>query len=263
MTAPNDISRFLDQVQRDWQSTREDFPKNTYPPSQWPIPFFGNPATAVVATVGVNPSTGEFAPQRNWADVKNTHDWKLRLRDYFRHKIPAHEWFEPWRIGLAMLNVSYEEGTAVHLDLSYRSTTAMLTNPQTDPAEFRRMVAHDATFLFQLLLLCPSLRLLLTFGPIVGESRGRPEGLFGFLFATAPKHGFKMLKDQDLWKLWHEPTSREFVVHDADTQGEKCITCRVVKDLHENRDALRGHLAQASKPPATDPPLRGRSVASP
>ena len=139
---------------------------------------------------------------------------------------------------------SYEEGTAAHLDLSYRSTTAMLDNPKTDPAEFRRMVAHDAEFFFRLLLLCPKLRILLTFGPIVGETRGRPEGLFGYLFATAPRHGFKMVKDQDLWRLWHEPTSREFVVHDADTQDEKCLTCRVVKNLHENRDSLRGHLSQ-------------------
>ena len=245
MTSPNDISRFLDQVHSDWVSTRAGFPQNTYPPAQWPIPFFGNPATALVATVGVNPSSGEFDSPRNWASVKTKTDWKVRLRDYFRHNTPAHDWFEPWRIGLALLGVSYEDGTAAHLDLSYRSTTAMLTNPKTDPAEFRRMVEHDAAFFSRLLLLCPKLRILLTFGPIVGETRGRPEGLFGFLFATAPRHGFKMVKDQDLWKLWHEPTSREFVVHDADTQDEKCLTCRVVKNLHEHRDILRGHLPAA------------------
>jgi hypothetical protein len=105
------------------------------------------------------------------------------------------------------------------------------------------MVEHDAAFFFRLLLLSRKLRLLLTFGPIVGDNRGRPEGLFGFLFATAPKHGFKMLKDQGLWKLWHETTSRELVVHDADTQDEKCLTCRVVKNLHQHRDTLRAVLA--------------------
>jgi hypothetical protein len=249
VTSPPDISRFLDRIHHDWQSTRGDFPKNTFPPSQWPIPFFGNPATALVATVGVNPSAGEFALDRDWADVKNTHDWKLRLRDYFRHDVPAHEWFEPWRIGLALLGVSYEEGTAAHLDLSYRATTAMLTNPKTDPAEFRRMVEHDAALFFQLLLLSPNLRLILTFGPIVGETRGRPEGLLGFLFTTLPKHGFRMLKDQDVWKLWHELTGREYVVHDADTPGEKCITCRVVKNLHQHRDLLRSHLARPGPTP--------------
>lgn len=126
----------------------------------------------------------------------------------------------------------------------------MLTNTKTDPTEFRRMVEHDSALFFQLLLLSPKLHLLLTFGPIVSETRGRSEGLFSFLFATAAKHGFKMLKDQDLWKLWHEPTGREFVVHDADTQGEDCITCRIVKNLHQHHDLLRSHLAQPGTAPA-------------
>jgi hypothetical protein len=119
VTSPNDISRFLDQVHRDWQATRGQFPNNTYPPSQWPIPFFGNPATAQVATIGVNPSSDEFDEQRGWASVTTTRQWKLRLRDYFRHPVPPHEWFEPWRTGLAVLGLSYEDGSAVHLDLSY------------------------------------------------------------------------------------------------------------------------------------------------
>ena len=88
------------------EDTRADFPLNTYPPAQWPIPFSGNPATALVATVGVNPSSGEFDPTRSWASVKTKADWKVRLRDYFRHNTPAQESFEPWRIGLALLGVS-------------------------------------------------------------------------------------------------------------------------------------------------------------
>ena len=246
MTSPNDISRFLDEVHRDWETTKGDYSINTYPPSQWPIPFFGNPATALVATIGVNPSSGEFDTGRRWTNVKTKTQWKLRLRDYFRHEVPPHEWFEPWRIGLAVLGVSYEEGTAAHLDLSYRSTTAMLKNQGTDPAEFRRMVEHDARFLFQLLLLCPNLRLLLTFGPIPSEKPGRPEGLFGYLFTAAEKHGFRSINDQDSWQLWNEPTRRTYVVHDANTPEEKCVTCRVVKNLFDSRDALRAHLnAQA------------------
>ena len=38
---------------------------------------------------------------------------------------------------------------------------AMLKNPRTDRMEFRRVV-------FKPLLLCPKLKLLLTFGPIIG-----------------------------------------------------------------------------------------------
>jgi hypothetical protein len=72
-----------------------------------------------------------------------------------------------------------------------------------------------------------------------------------------------MLKDEDVWKLWHEPTGRVFVVHDADNRDEKCITCRVVKNLHENGDILRSYLAQPANPPTTNPPLRGTGAASP
>lgn len=246
MTSPNEISRFLDQLHSDWETTKGDYPNNTYPPSQWPIPFFGNPATAKVATIGVNPSSGEFDPDRHWETVRTKTQWKLRLRDYFRHGVSPHDWFEPWRIGLAVLGVSYEEGTAAHLDLSYRSTTTMLKNHGTDPAEFRRMLEHDARFLFQLLLLSPNLRLLLTFGPIPPATPGPPEGLFGYLFTAAEEHGFRSIKDQDSWTLWHEPSRRTFIVHDAHTPGEKCLTCRVVKNLFANRDVLRAHLTTQS-----------------
>lgn len=232
------ISHYLSEICRDWQASRDEFPKNTIRGPAWPIPFFGNPATAVVATVGVNPSSGEFAPDRRWAGVDTPGKWKRRLRDYFKNEVPAHDWFDPWRIGLELLGVSYEAGTAAHLDVSYRPTKAMLTNPQTDRAEFRRMVEKDAAWFFKLLLLCPKLKLLLTFGPIVGEDR-RPESLFGHLFDAAPGHGFRVFQDETSWKLWHEPTGKVLLVHDADTPGEKCITCRVVKNLHAHRHELR------------------------
>jgi hypothetical protein len=102
-----EISNYLTQIHRDWESSRSQFPLNTYPVSQWLIPFFGNPATARIATVGANPSSTEFDHGRDWGNVKSRTEWKKRLRDYFKHKTPAHEWFEPWRIGLEMLGASY------------------------------------------------------------------------------------------------------------------------------------------------------------
>jgi hypothetical protein len=48
------ISKYLSEVLTDWRESRADFPANTCRASHWPIPFFGNPATALVATVGVN-----------------------------------------------------------------------------------------------------------------------------------------------------------------------------------------------------------------
>ena len=42
-----EISSYLNQVYEDWQNSRGAFPKNVYLSDYWPIPFFGNPATAV------------------------------------------------------------------------------------------------------------------------------------------------------------------------------------------------------------------------
>mgnify|MGYP003338783539 CR=1 FL=1 len=189
----------------------------------------------------VNPSSGEFAPDRRWGAVDAPGKWKQRLRDYFKDSVPTHDWFAPWCIGLELLGISYPSGTAAHFDVSYRPTKAMFRNPNIDHSEFRRMVERDVAWFFKLLLLCPNLKLLLTFGPIVGANY-RSENLFGFLFAAAPRYGFRMLQDESGWQLWHEPTRKVFLVHDADKPDEKCVTCRVVKNIHTFRDQLRGLL---------------------
>jgi hypothetical protein len=88
MALSPDISRFLGQVRQDWKTSKDQFHKNIAPESQKPIPFFGNPETAIVATIGVNPSSGEFGPDRDWASVTTTGHWKERLLHYFRHKVP-------------------------------------------------------------------------------------------------------------------------------------------------------------------------------
>jgi hypothetical protein len=66
-----DISKYLSDVLKDWRESRDAFPANTAPCSHWPIPFFGNPASAIVATVGINPTCGEFQPSRNWFGQQN------------------------------------------------------------------------------------------------------------------------------------------------------------------------------------------------
>jgi hypothetical protein len=236
------ISNYLSQVHRDWESSRGEFPKNTYPSSQWPIPFFGNPATAIVATVGVNPSSTEFRTTRGWGSIQ-TRGWKERLRDYFNLEIPAHQWFQPWRTGLGLLGVGYEKGTATHLDVSYRTTTAMLKNPRTDRREFLRMVEKDAAWFFKLLLLCPNLRLLLTFGPMI-RADGSTESLVQFLKSRAPQNGFTVLPDGHGWSLVHTKTKRVFTVHHSDTPGEKGVTNRVVKYLRAHRDELQRRLRE-------------------
>ena len=58
------------------------------------------------------------------------------------------------------------------------------------------MVERDAAWFFKLVLLCPKLKLLLTFGRIIGKDARRPESLLGFLYSAAPKHGFKMVYEK-------------------------------------------------------------------
>ena len=235
-----EISNYLALVHQDWESSRSQFPINTFPPSQWPIPFFGNPRTALVATVGVNPSSGEFKPEREWGDVESVKDWKERLRDYFQLRPPqsAHRWFEPWRAGLKLLGVSYEAGTASHLDVSYRATTAMLKNPNTDAEEFRRMVERDVAWFFKLLLLCPNLRVLLTFGPVV-RADSITESLTQFLKSHAPHHGFSFSSDGNGWAVRHTGTGRIIHVHEADQRDGTSVTSRVVENLRIHGQDLR------------------------
>lgn len=237
------ISNYLNEVYDDWQSSLDSFSKNIVRSAYWPIPFFGNPATARVATIGANPSSEEFKSFRRWPRVTkaNRGAWKNRLKTYFNHDFAADDWFDPWTIGLALLDCSYKGGTAAHFDVSYRPTKAMLTNPNTDRPEFRKMAERDVQWLFKLLPLCPKLRVLLTMGPIIGENLV-PMPLLGFLCEFAPRHGFKVIKHGAFWELWHEESRRVLVIHEADTPDEKCITCRVVKNLHVHRDELRQRL---------------------
>jgi hypothetical protein len=237
------ISKYLSEVLHDWRESRDAFRENTCLGPHWPIPFFGNPATAFVATVGVNPSSGEFRTNRDWKTVKNSADWKRRLKNYFNQLIPPHEWFAPWRAGLALLGLEYENGSAAHFDVSYHPTKAMLKNQTTNAKEFRRMAERDVAWFFRLLLLCPNLQLLLIFGPII-RANGSTESLAGFLRNGAPQHGFKVFPDGKFWSFRHLDTGKTICVHEVSTPGERCITCRVAKNLLLHRHDLRQRLGE-------------------
>lgn len=60
------VTEHMGEVLADWRLSRGAFPKNASPGADWPIPFFGNPGKAVVATVGVNPAVSEFNAARKW-----------------------------------------------------------------------------------------------------------------------------------------------------------------------------------------------------
>ena len=228
------VAKYLDEVWMDWQGSRDDFPKNICKSPYWPMPFFGDPAKALVATVGVNPSAGEFKPDRGWSGVRSNDAWASRLRKYFRQTPVPHRWFEPWRIGLALLWMSYEAGTATHFDVSYRPTTAMSRNNMTDPVEFREMVERDVKWLFKLLKICPRLRMLLICMPI-RRSDGSPENLAQFIRNHATQNGFAVSRDG----LLEIQTGRPFFIEEVATNGEGGFQYEAVNHLYARRQELR------------------------
>ncbi len=240
------ISDYLNEVHTDWLESRESFPKNVYLKHYWPIPFFGNPATALVATVGVNPSSGEFAQGRKWKDVQSAKDWKLRLKNYFKGEVPAHRWFGTWSAGLDLLGVSYAAGTAAHVDVSYRPTKAMLRNRTTDHAEFRHMIDRDVAWLFQLLPLCPNLRGLLVFGPVV-RSDGTTESLAAFFRNNASRHGVKVSPDNGVCREVNGQPDWNFFIHEVTALETEDVTDTVLENLTQHRQILLGKLHLKSK----------------
>lgn len=234
----NAISNCLTDVHLDWQESQRAFLHNVYLTHYWPIPFFGNPATALVATVGVNPSSGEFATHRRWSDVETIKDWKLRLKTYFTGPTPPHDWFGPWREAFAQLGVAYENGTAAHLDVSYRPTKAMLRNPNTDRREFRHMVERDVAWFFRLLPLCPKLRGLLVYGPVV-RFDGSPESLAAFVRRSAPRHGFRVLPDGGLSLEVEGQSRRRWFLHEVPSLDMGTVAEQVMASLTQHRDTLR------------------------
>ncbi|MFO1487348.1 MAG: hypothetical protein U1F65_02615 [Verrucomicrobiota bacterium] len=238
MRDASEIGSFLEAVRADWEASRNDFPSNTYPAEQWPIPFFGNPQTALVATIGVNPSSNEFSPERGWRYVRETGAWRKKLEGYFNGDVPPDDWFDPWRAGLNLLGLSYKEGTAAHFDVSFRSTKAMLRNPSTDRREFRQMVERDVSWLFRLLPLCPKLRGLLVYGPVVRHD-GKIESLAAFVRKSAPRNGFSVLRDGGLGFAARGETGSSLFLHEVCASGRETISEQVVENLQANRDGLQ------------------------
>lgn len=73
---------------------------------------------------------------------------------------------------------------------------------------------------------------------------GQPASRYGFRFATTPARDFRLFQATAGWQLWHEPTRKVSLVHEADTSGEKRVTHRVVKNLYVHRRELRQWIAQ-------------------
>ncbi len=137
-----------------------------------PIPFFGNPESALVLTVGLNPSSDEFVQLRRWPVTIEGSALETRLRKYFSSDLQPHPFFTPWTNALAHLEprVSYRDGTAAHLDLSPRATDFPRNHQTNEPNDIRwqeqflKMLSEDVLWFFKALKKCKKARLVLMAG---------------------------------------------------------------------------------------------------
>jgi hypothetical protein len=135
-----------------------------------PIPFFGDLLHATVATVGLNPSAGEFV-HNCWPRELSAPNLTERLLRYFDNG--AHPWFDKWESALKEIGGSYRTN-AVHLDISPRATVS--AGSVADPQAFDAMCRMDLEWLIRFVDCAPNLRLLLLAG--TGPSPSRPMGLY-------------------------------------------------------------------------------------
>jgi hypothetical protein len=136
-----------------------------------PVPFFGDPTTARVATVAINPSVAEFwhtdRRERNYGNRRFETLTSLRVTDrdlltaahcdaalrrmteYFLPGSPWNiDWFPPLMRCLKGMGVSYEAGEAVHLDVVQEATDPVWK--YVGRSEQERLLAADGPFLLWL-----------------------------------------------------------------------------------------------------------------
>jgi hypothetical protein len=174
-----------------------------------PICCFGEPAKAVVVTVGVNPSVGELENGSWPCDEMPPNALADRCRNYFSAATAAaqHRFFKPWKQALTCLGTSYEAGSAVHLDLSPRATRYIRKlDPGFENELFLEMVRRDLWVFFATLALCRNVKLLLVAGSVT-----KRHYINEFLQRFAPDYGhalggaFVRAKSKGRGKTcWHE-----------------------------------------------------------
>jgi hypothetical protein len=131
----------------------------------YPIPYFGNVATASIFTLGVNPSAKEFSSSRSWPKTINAEDLDYRLTTYFNGRFAPHPWFAAWESCLMLLGHSYRTDT-VHLDLSPTATKSMRS---TNRNLFLKMIVSDLMWFLSALALCPKIEAGLMAGSVTGR----------------------------------------------------------------------------------------------
>lgn len=156
------------------------------PGVRWhPIPFSGDVLRARVLTVGVNPSATEFKNGRGRVELEAS-GLEGQLLDYFKG-VQTHRWYQTWSEALSWAGVSYQGGSAAHLDLSPRATMSMrkLKN-EGSATRFTMMLDGDVSHFFELLKHCHSARALFLAGC------AGPWYMNEFLMRVAPVNGFHL-----------------------------------------------------------------------
>jgi len=170
-----------------------------------PICCFGDPSDAKVITVGLNPSDGEFAPGREWPTSSMEH--LLLAKRYRTYFTTPHRWFAPWSEGSKHVGASYEDGSAVHIDLSPRATRSVSDLKKWWEQElFLEMVERDLWVCLGTLKLCKKANLVMMAGSVTGRYY-----INEFLQRFAPDYGYSLdgvfnrLKHPGRAKVaWHE-----------------------------------------------------------
>jgi hypothetical protein len=142
-------------------------------PGSTPVVAFGNPMTATVATIGINPSSREFLDakgqllseeNRRLADfqslgIKSHKDINESVakrvleesNSYFRRHESVYKWFEPLQTYvLDPAKASFRESTAAHLDLVQWST-APVWGAIKDAKARDLLIQDDIRFLGEML----------------------------------------------------------------------------------------------------------------
>jgi hypothetical protein len=231
------LTAWLRALAGEIQRTKPDYPLNVV--HGCPIPFFGNVLQARVLTVGVNPSSMEFSGSRDWRQPLEIPDWQKRLLSYFNWPaVPAHDWFDTFSICVELLGTSYAAGSAAHLDISPRPTTAMIKNAKTNQREFRAMVEHDVKWFFDLLGKLPQVQLLLVAGPIPRANGGKQQ-LADFIRGQAGSHRAEWREGDPLPRLVTPSHPKGIPVFVCPYEPELDGLYAMVRQVYRHRELLR------------------------
>lgn len=139
-------------------------------PGSLPVLCFGDPSTAVVATVGINPSNREYlspkgleldgplrrfetlgslraSSRRSLNDAQATKAIE-RMYQYFGPTRPIYSWFNGLCRVVDGMQTSFRDRTAVHLDLVQEATKPAWSElVKTDRAQAEAVLHRDLSFL--------------------------------------------------------------------------------------------------------------------